>query len=414
MKTKGKSTLLFIFIVLFIAIAAYAGAYGIEIAGYRLNSFNDVINKGLDLQGGVSVVEEIVSQGKVKNEDLEKTKELLAVRVNKLGVAETVVTTEGDRRIRVDIPGKFDSTSIIEMLTKAGELKFVGPDNNTILTGKDVKNATSYLDQNGEPTIGLELTSEGAKKFAEATEKFLNQNIAIYMDDQMLTNPTVKNVITEGKATITGSKSMDEARRQASIIQSGALPVTLKTASVKTVGPTLGANAIPNSVKAGTIGILLVFLFMIVYYRVPGLLADIALVLYIVLVLLVFVGINATLTLPGIAGFLLTIGMAVDANVLIFERIKEELKTGKSIKSAVDSGFHRALSSILDSNITTIIAGIVLYYLGSVAVKGFALTLMIGIILSMFTAIVITRLLVNLAVNMGLLNKPELFGVKRG
>ena len=414
MKTKGKSTLLFVLLLSAIIFIAYAGAYGLRIGGYEIKSFDRVISKGLDLQGGVSVLQEIVSEGKVKNEDLVKTKELLSLRVNKIGVSETVVTTEGDKRIRVDIPGKFDSKSIIDTLGKTGELKFVGPDNQTILTGKDVKNATAYLDDKAKPTIGLEFNDEGTKKFADATSKFQGQSIAIYMDDEMLTNPVVQAVITDGKAVITGSKSLEEAKRQAGIIQSGALPVTIKTVSVKTVGPTLGADAIPNSLKAAKVGILLIFLFMIIYYRVPGILADIALVLYIILVLLTFTSVNVVLTLPGIAGFLLTIGMAVDANVLIFERIKEELKTGKSVKSAVDSGFHRALSSILDSNITTIIAAIVLYFLGSGAVKGFAMTLMIGIIMSMFTAITVTRLLVKLGINMGILSKPSLFGVKRG
>lgn len=414
MKTKGKSTALFILIVIMISFLAYTGAYGLKVGGYEVSSFDKVINKGLDLQGGVSVLEEIVSEEKVKSDDLERTKELLSMRVNKIGVSETIVSTEGEKRIRIDIPGQFDSKSIIDVLTKTGELKFMGPDQSIILTGKDVKDASSYLDNSGQATVGLEFNDEGTKKFAEGTQKFLGQNIAIYMDEDMLTNPQVKNVISDGKATITGMSNLEEAKKIASMIKSGALPVTLKTASVKTVGPTLGATAIPSSVKAGKVGILLVFIFMIFYYKVPGVLADIALVTYILLVLLVFVWVGATLTLPGIAGFLLTIGMAVDANVLIFERIKEELKTGKSIKSSVDSGFHRALSSILDSNITTIIAAIVLYFLGSGAVKGFALTLMIGTLLSMFTAITVTRLLVKLALNIGLLNKPSRFGVKRG
>lgn len=260
----------------------------------------------------------------------------------------------------------------------------------------------------------MDLNESGTKKFADATKKFIGQPIAIYMDEEELTKPVVQAHITNGKAVITGSKSIEEAKRQANIIKSGALPVAVKPVEVRTVGATLGANALDLSVKAGVVGVGLVFLFMLIYYRVPGLLADIALVLYIVLVLATFSTIKATLTLSGIAGFLLTIGMAVDANVLIFERIREELKTGKSIKSALESGYHRALSSILDSNITTIIAGIVLYNLGSGAVKGFALTLMIGIILSMFTAIVVTRLLLKLGYDIGILNSLACFRVKRG
>lgn len=415
-KGKGRSWVVFILIAMLVGFFAYSGAYGVKLFGntYEVKSFGSMITKGLDLQGGVSVIEEIVSEdGKVKKEDLEKTKELLSLRVNRIGVAETTVTTEGENRIRVDIPGKFESKDIIDTLTKTGELTFKAPDGTVLLTGKEVENAGSRIDQNGKAIIDLEFNEDGKEKFKAATEKYIGQQISIYMDDEVLTSPMVKNVINDGKAIIEGSKSIDEAKRQAGVIQSGALPVTLKTVSVKTVGPTLGSSAIPSSLKAGAIGIGLIFLFMIVFYRVPGLLADFALVIYILLLLTIFSSLKVVLTLPGIAGFLLTIGMAVDANVLIFERIKEEIKTGKSIKSSIDSGFHRALSSILDSNITTIIGGLVLYFFGSGAVKGFAITLMIGIVVSMFTAITVTRVLIKLAVNMGILNKLSLFGVRK-
>nr|WP_138206326.1 protein translocase subunit SecD [Haloimpatiens lingqiaonensis] len=407
---KKKSAILFILSVVVIFSLAFISAQGVKLFGYEIKPISKSINKGLDLQGGVSVVEEI--QGKVDKKTFDKTIELISMRVNKMGVSETVVTKEGQNRIRIEIPGKFDAKAVIDSVVKTGELKFVGPDKKTILTGKDVKEATAYLNDTNSPTIGLELNQDGTKKFAEATKKFINQPIAIYMDDEMLTNPTVNDVITGGKAVITGSKTLEEATRQANIINSGALPVTLKTVSAKTVGATLGATALPKSIKAGAIGIALVFIFMLLYYRLPGMIADIALVLYIILVLLVFSGIEATLTLSGIAGFLLTVGMAVDANVLIFERIKEELKTGKSVKSSVDTGFDRALSSILDSNITTIIAGVVLYVVGSGTVKGFALTLIIGIVVSIFTALTVTKFLLKSAVNMGLINKPSHFGVK--
>ncbi|EGO86475.1 preprotein translocase subunit SecD, partial [Clostridium botulinum C str. Stockholm] len=235
----------------------------------------------------------------------------------------------------------------------------------------------------------------------------------IYMDGEVLTSPNVQSVITGGKATITGSATMEEANRQAKIIQSGALPVSLEAVEFKTVGATLGANALPLSMKAGAVGIGLILIFMLLYYKGPGIMADIALIFYVLIVLGAFVMFKVTLTLSGIAGFLLTVGMAVDANVLIFERIKEELRLGKSLNVAVNAGFNRALSSILDSNITTIIAGVVLYYLGSGGVKGFALTLMIGIVLSIFTALTVTRTLIRLGINMGLLSKASQFGVKR-
>ncbi|PRR77351.1 preprotein translocase subunit SecD [Clostridium liquoris] len=418
MKKKNaiKSTVLFILSVLIIGTLAYAGAYGIDNilgTGYRFKPFGETIKKGLDLQGGVSLVEEIQAD-KVDTATIDRTIELLSSRVNKLGVSETVVQREGSKRIRLEIPGIYDAKAVIDTVGKTGELKFVGPDKQVILTGKDVKDAIAQINpDNNQPIISLELNDEGTKKFAAATKKFVGQPISIYMDEELLTDPMVNEVIPNGKAQITGSKSLEEAKRQAGIIKSGALPVVVKPVEVKTVGATLGANALPLSVKAGVVGVGLVFLFMLLYYRIPGLIADIALTLYIVLVLSTFVSMKSILTLSGIAGFLLTIGMAVDANVLIFERIKEELRAGKSVRSSVDAGFHRALSSILDSNITTIIAAVVLYNLGTGSVKGFALTLMVGIILSMFTAIVVTRFLLKLAVDMGMLNSLAAFGVKR-
>lgn len=410
---KTKSTILFLVAVLAVGLLAYAGFFGFKnVFGYRVKPFTETINKGLDLQGGISVLEEI--KGNVDNDTVERTIEMLSMRVNPEGVKETTVQREGKNRIRIEIPGEFDSKKVLDTIGKTGKLEFKGPDGNVILTGTDIKDASAYLDDMGSPTIGLELKEAGAKKFADATSKFLNQKIAIYMDEEMLTNPTVSAVITNGKATITGSETLEEASRQANIIKSGALPVTLEAVEFKTVGATLGSNALPLSMKAGAVGISLVLLFMLIYYRGPGLMADIALVFYVVLVLGTFSAVKATLTLSGIAGFLLTVGMAVDANVLIFERIKEELKLGKSVRNAIDAGFGKALSSILDSNITTIIAAVILYNLGSGSVKGFALTLMIGIVLSIFTALTITRFLLKLSVEMGLVNSTSHFGVKRG
>lgn len=411
---KTKSTIIFIAVLFVIGILAYAGALGFKnIAGYRVKPFTEVINKGLDLQGGISVLEEIKAE-EIDNTTLERTIELLSMRVNPNGAKEISVSREGKNRIRIEIPGEFDAKKVLESIGKTGNLEFKGPDDKVILTGKDVNDATAYMDQYGKPTISLELNADGTKKFAEATTKFLGQQIGIYMDGEELTKPQVNDIISNGKATITGSKSLEEAKRQANIIKSGALPVALEAVEFKTVGATLGQNALPLSMKAAAVGIGLVLLFMLIYYKGPGIMAGIALVFYVVIVLATFSAANVTLTLSGIAGFLLTVGMAVDANVLIFERIKEELKIGKSIKSATEAGFNRALSSILDSNITTIIAAIVLYSLGSGTVKGFALTLMIGIVLSIFTALTVTKLLIKLGIEMGVLNTSSHFGVKRG
>lgn len=412
MKAKGKSTFIFTLCTLAIIILTFVCFKGVTIGGWEVKSFDQTITKGLDLQGGVSVLLGIQDEN-VSKEDLQKTKNLIQLRVNKLGVAETVVTTEGDNRIRVDIPGEYNSQGIVDSLSKTGNLTFKSPDGKVLLTGKDVKEATAILSQqSSKPEVSLELNDEGTKKFAEATGKYLNQRISINMDDEQLTNPLVQSQITNGKAVITGMSSMDEAKNIAGLINSGALPVTIKALSQQTVGAQLGATALPNAVKAGVVGVGLIFLFMIIYYRVPGFIASIALTLYITLVLLIFVEIGATLTLPGIAGFLLTIGMAVDANVLIFERIREELRRGVSSKAAVKKGFENALSSIVDSNVTTIIAALVLYFMGSGAVKGFAITLLIGIVVSLFTALVVTKFLMNLALNMGILKKPSYFRVK--
>nr|WP_291642985.1 protein translocase subunit SecD [Clostridium sp.] len=409
---KKKSTILFLISVFVVGILAYSGFQGLKIGDYRFKPFTETINKGLDLQGGISVLEEIQGE-KVSDKDMSTTIELITMRTNKMGVSETLVVQEGSNRIRIEIPGKFDQKEVLDTVAKSGVLKFVGPDDVTILTGTEVKDASTSINQDNQPVINLELNESGKEKFAVATKKFLGQPITIFMDDVELTSPTVNDIITDGKAEISGTYTLEEATRQAQIIKSGALPVTLKAVSVKTVGATLGKNALPLSMKAGAIGILFILLFMLLYYRAPGIIADISLILYVVLVLGTFSALNVTLTLAGIAAFLLTVGMAVDANVLIFERIKEELRTGKSIKSAVDSGFHKALSSILDANITTIIAAVVLYSVGTGAVKGFALTLMIGITLSVFTAFTSTRYLLKLAVGMGLLSKTSHFGVKR-
>ena len=412
-RSKSSSIVLLILIIAAIGLSAFAGFRGFVIGGYRFKSFNDAITKGLDLQGGVSVLMEI-QQDEVSQEELEMTKEHLALRVNKLGVAETVVTTEGTKRIRVEIPGQFSSQDIVDSLSASGNLTFKGPDGEIILTGKDVKKASAQLDQQtGKPVVALELNDEGRQIFADATKKYIGQQISIYMDDELLISPNVQTQITEGKATITGNKTLEENKTLAGLINSGALPLTVKAVSVENVSAQLGTTAFPNAVKAGAIGIVIVFLFMIIIYRVQGFFASVALTLYITLTLLIFAEVGVTLTLPGIAAFLLTIGMAVDANILIFERTKEELRKGISIKSSIKKGSENALSSIVDSNVTTILCALILYFIGSGSVKGFAITLMIGIVVSLFTALIVTNTLIKLAVQGGLLNKVSYFGVKK-
>ena len=411
-KSKSKSSILFVLCVVVIMSLAFIGFNGLEIAGWEVKSFNNAITKGLDLQGGVSVLMEI-QEDNVSSDVRQRTKQLLELRVNKIGVAETVVTEEGDKRIRIDIPGAYDSNEIVEDLSKTGNLEFRDSDGNVLLTGKDVKEATAVLDSTSSPVVSLEFNDDGKEKFAEVTANNIGNAISIYMDDELVSSPVVQSAITDGKAVINGMSSMDEATNLAGIISSGALPVEIKAVSVTNVGAQLGSEALPNAIKAGVIGVGIIFLFIIIYYRIPGLFASIALTLYITLVLLLFTEMKVALTLPGIAALLLTIGMAVDANILIFERIKEELSRGISVKSAVKAGFENAMSSIVDSNSTTFIAALILYFIGSGSVKGFAVTLMIGIVLSLFTALIITKLLMNLAVDIGLLKKIWQFGTKK-
>ena len=404
--SKKSSIIIFIIILLIVSFYSVWGFLGFEISGYRFKSFNETIKKGLDLQGGVSVLQEITDEN-ITQDILQRTRELLALRVNKFGLSEPVVTVEGDKRIRVDLAGTFDSDGIVKTLTSTGLLTFKDEADNVLLTGNDVKNANAVLTNEGKAIIQLEFNEEGKEKFAQATKKNLNKRIKISMDDEVLTNPVVNAEITEGEAVIEGSRSFEEANRVATLIQAGALPVTLKTVSVNTVGPTLGAEAIPNTIKAAIIGFACIFLIMLVRYKIPGVIATLSLYIYMLLFLFTFSSIQAVLTLPGIAGILLTLGMAVDANVLIFERLREELLRGKSVKVSLKIGFDKAMSSILDSNITTIIAGLVLYFIGTGGVKGFATTLLIGIVLSMFSSIVVTKFLIKVIYNIGLRSKKS-------
>lgn len=416
-----KSMMKIILVILIAAIIGYVGSNGIIVGTgtyqYKIKPIGDVINKGLDLVGGVSVLEEAVGDANnvVNNDSINRTILMLDKRLNKLGVSETTVTQEGKTRIRIEVPGKFDANEVIKSIGKTGKLVFKDPTGAVILSGadNDIKNATSGTSSDtGQPEVDLEFTDQGAKKFAEATTKLVGQKIAIYMDEDLLTNPNVNSAILNGRAVITGSNTIEEAKNLADIIKSGALPLSLKVVESKTVDSTLGKSALPSSVKAGFIGFCLVSVFMIVLYRRPGFLACISLSIYIMLVLAVFLTIKVTLTLAGIAGLLLTVGMALDANVLIFERVKEELKTGKSVKTSVEVGFSKALSSVYDSNITTIIGGVVLYMVGTGSVKGFALTLVVGILVSLFTALTVTQNLLRWSVDIGFVKKRSHFGVK--
>ena len=407
---KQKSSVIFILSVIIFVFLAYTGLYGLTFGGYNIKPLSSSIKQGLDLKGGIDVVEEI-QESNIDADTLDRTIQMIRDRVDKFGVIDPTIQKEGAKRIRIQIPGMYDQQKALDFIGKTGYLKFTGPSKDEILNGKDVKKAYVSFDQSNKPQISLELNDSGKTKFSDATKKYLGQRIAIYLDEDMLTNPTVQTQITDGSCVITGMASIEEAKKISQLIQSGALPVTLKVVTVKTTGPTLGTNALQKSVLAGIIGFILVIIFMIVNYRLPGFISAIALSVFILINFYIYVAFGVTMSLAGIAGFLLTIGLAVDANVLIFERVKEELKTGKTLKASIDSGYHRAMSSIVDSNVTTIISGTVLAILGTGPVKGFAVTLVIGVLASMFTAIVITRFLLNLVTNINLFkNNTKLYG----
>ncbi len=270
----------------------------------------------------------------------------------------------------------------------------------TWLTGKYLKNARTTFDRFGTPAVSLEFNSEGAKLFEEATRKNVGRQLAIVLDGNVISAPVVQEVISGGKAQITGNFTLREAQKLAILLRAGALPVKVEVIENRTIGPTLGQDSIRKGIKAGLFGGALVFIFMLIYYGLMGLVADLALAVNILLIFTALAGLEATLTLPGIAGIVLNIGMAVDGNILIFERIKEELREGKTMRAAIDAGFRKAFRTIFDANITTLIAAAVLFYFGSGPIKGFAVTLSLGVIISMFTAIVVTRSILDVLVSM--------------
>ncbi len=390
----------------------------------------DHIKLGLDLSGGVYVVME--AQTDATGDDLKQlmtqTQAVIEKRVNQLGLSEPVVTIEGTNRVRVELPGAKDANEAIKAIGKTAQLQFVLSDNTFVLDGSQVKDAGITTDsQNGGYAISLEFTGDGASAFKTATEKALsgtvqsandgvaNGAIMIILDGQIISAPVVNNVISNGKAEITGGTggfSEDEATNLSALIRGGALPVELKEVETSVVGPTLGLDALQMSLIAGMIGIGFIFVMMIGLYRLMGLVADVALLLYILILFWVLVAMGGVLTLPGIAGIILSIGMAVDANVIIFARIQEEIKNGKSVRVSIAAGFKRALSTIIDSQITTIIAGVVLYQLGSGPVKGFAMTLMIGIVASVFTAVVVTKLYLDVIADSKNMTKIGNFAIK--
>ena len=354
------------------------------------------ITLGLDLAGGVSITYQVKNDNPT-SEEMSDTIYKLQKRVEQYST-EASVYQEGDDRISIEIPGVTDANTILDELGKPGSLEFQTEDGETVITGTDVETATARSGQddmkNTEYTVELTLTDEGTTKFAEETTANVGKSISIIYDGETISAPTVNEAITGGQAYITGDFTYEEAENLASTIRIGGLKLELEELRSNVVGAQLGEQAISTSVKAGAIGLAIVIIFMIAVYLLPGLASGLALIIYTEIVFIILNAFNVTLTLPGLAGIILSIGMAVDANVIIFARVREEMSKGKSVRSSLKTGFQKAMSAIVDGNVTTLIAAVVLWFMGTGSVKGFAQTLGIGIVVSMFTALVITRMII--------------------
>ncbi|MDQ7793114.1 MAG: protein translocase subunit SecD [bacterium] len=380
----------------------------------------DSIKQGEELQGGIHVLLEAVDspQAAVNDHSMRKAVDIIRFRVDRLGVGETRVQRIGVDRIIVGLPGIGDPdraldvigrTALLEFLDDQNlELKQAGEEYEAIITGADLKEAQPAIER-GRNVVLLALNPEGTRKFGDATARLIQRPIHIVLDGEVVQSPIVQDHITGGSAEITGYESLDAANRVAIVLNSGALPVELRVVETRAVSATLGQDSLARSKTAALIGISLVVAYMVLYYRGAGLVANLALTIYVFLLLGLLAGLNAALTLPGIAGIILSVGMAVDANVIVFERIREELRLGKTVRSAVEGGFSRALRAILDANVTTLIAAGVLYKFGSDRIQGFAVTLSLGILASMFTAVVITRFLLRQLIRADLVRNTRFF-----
>ena len=400
-------------VILAVILAAFVGlAYYASIILSSTGVGEDMsIPLGLDLSGGVSITYQVVDENP-SAEDMSDTIYKLQKRVDSYST-EASVYQVGDDRITVEIPGVQDANEILEDLGNPGSLEFQMPDGSVFMTGDMVADAQAATQTdsygNKEYVVSLKLTDEGAKIFGEVTSENIGKNLPIVYDGETISYPRVQTAITGGEAQITGMANFEEAETLATQIRIGSLSLQLSELESSVVGAQLGSQAISSSLKAGAIGLAIVMIFMIVMYAVPGIAASLALAIYTTLVIATLYLFEITLTLPGIAGIILGIGMAVDANVIVFARIREEIATGKSVQTSMKIGFQKAMSAILDGNITTLIASVVLMALGSGTVKGFAYTLMIGIILSLFTAMVVTRYILYSLYALGL-KSEKLYG----
>lgn len=416
---KKKSIAILALMIVVAALMNYIAFFGIAIGNMSWGGVLDEeqgIRRGIDLAGG-SVVSFQANAENPSESDMDSVEAIFTTRLNNSGYTEARISRDETGKITVEIPSETDTDKAASLLGSTAKLTFVDADGVEVLNGKDhIKNAEYKYGQlsqtsSQEAYVELTLDSKAVSKFAEATRAAAQRTaegknyISIKMDDTIISSPSVTQEINSDTCVISGSFTPESAKELANQIKSGALPFDLTVISKDTIGPELGAKALPSSLLAAGIGILVVMLFMVVIYRIPGLVADLALAIYVGIISLVLGLMRVNLSLSGIAGIVLSIGMAVDANVIIFERMKEELSIGKTIKASVDAGFKKAFSAILDSNITTIITCVVLYFSGIGTIKGFAVTLGLGVVVSMFTAIVVTKFLLKQLVGLNIKNR---------
>ena len=425
-------------VVLVIAIICVLAFTGLGSANSRIIKGVDEIRTGIDIRGGISAILEPVypdgSEGRNIAEDLASSQQIIEERLDAQGIFDKSINVDStNNRLVVDIPWSqnetaFDPRKALDELGSTGSLTFqevndedmykddseLVPSGKVVLTGGDIETASSYQDQNGTYQISLKLKAAGVEKFSEATGRLVGKRIAIFMDDICLSAPSVDERINTTEASITGHFTFDSAKSLADKIRFGALPTKLEPVKVDSISAQLGQGALEVAVKAGIVSFILVCIFMVLYYRLPGLISCVALSGLVALQILVLSNFNISVTLPGIGGIILSIGMSIDGNVIIFERIKEELKAGKTLRASIDSGFNRAFVAILDSNVTTIITAVVLYFLGSGAVRGFGVTLFFGTVFSFFSAVTASKMMLQGASAFSFSKNKWLFGLNGG
>jgi preprotein translocase subunit SecD len=414
-----------ILILIVFAMALFIDVKGFMSSGKPLETLTSLEKAitprfGLDLHGGVRFVLEATdtSEVKVTFEAMDTAVSVIKRRVNNLGISEAVVVQERGtnwKRIDVELPGWKDPERARQLIGQTALLQFKTEDGNVVLTGADLTSANLAFSKEtetlGQPIIEFKLNSEGAKIFADVTQANIGKKIAIYLDNKLLMNPVVNSAITGGEGIIEGGFTQQEAADYAALLRSGSLPVKLDFISEEVVGPSLGAHSIRMALIAVIAAIILIFIYMIVFYRLLGLFSVLSLTIYLIIEIALLFLLHATLSLPAIGGAILSLGMSVDINVIVFERMKEELKLGKSIKSVISAGFTHALRTVVDSNLTVLVGAALLFYLGTGVIKGFAVTTTIGILVGFFSGIVVSRVILNLFLLQSTSNKPWLFGI---